>query len=271
MISRGIDIAAKGMMSLLDFQDSIANNLANVNTSGYKREGLSFRNVYNAVMEEPAHHNNPKMKDRTLVGEISMGSATHKLVHEFSQGTLSRTGAPLDLAIEGDGFFKVRSRQGEIAYTRNGSFMINSENLLVDEQGNYVLDRLNNPIRINLTELGINSQRDLTVNEEGTFVATKNETSTALQTIGIWDFGNKEDMMALGTSRYAPKDPATNPELVAERYSVQQGALELSNSNVISEMINSINVSRNYETLSQLVREESSQLSTAINIGRLNQ
>ena len=53
MISRGIDIAAKGMMSLIDFQDFIANNIANVNTAGYKKEGLSFRNVYNALLEEP--------------------------------------------------------------------------------------------------------------------------------------------------------------------------------------------------------------------------
>lgn len=271
MISRGIDIAAKGMMSLIDFQNSIANNLANVNTTGYKREGLSFRNVYNAVMEEPAHHNNPKMQDRTLVGEISMGSQTHKLVHEFSQGTLSRTGAPLDLAIEGDGFFKVRSRDGDIAYTRNGAFMINSENFLVDEQGNYVLDPLDRQIRINLNELNINTAKDLTVNEEGTIVATRDETTTALQTIAVWDFANKEDMRAIGSSKYVPKDPEANPEIRAEKYSVQQGALELSNSSVISEMINSINVSRNYETLSKLVKEESTQLSTAIEIGRLRQ
>ena len=169
MISRGIDTAAKGMMSLIDYQDSIANNLANVNTNGYKREGLSFRNVYNALIDEPSNHNNPKMQDRTLVGEISLGSATHKLVHEFSQGTLTRTGAPLDLAIEGDGFFKVRSPQGDIAYTRDGAFLINSENLLIDMQGNYVLDDQNNPIRLNLNELGITTARDLTVNESGTF------------------------------------------------------------------------------------------------------
>lgn len=53
----------------------------------------------------------------------------------------------------------------------------------------------------------------MSINEEGTIIATKNETSTAMQTIAVWDFGNKEDMMALGTSRYAPKDPTTNPSL----------------------------------------------------------
>ena len=77
-------------------------------------------------------------------------------------------------------------------------------------------------------------------------------------------------MMAIGTSMYIPKDINTNPELRAQKYSIQQGAIELSNANVINEMINSINVSRNYETLSTLVREKSNQLSQTINLGRLN-
>lgn len=270
MISRGIDIAAKGMMSLIDFQDSTANNLANVNTNGYKKEGLSFRNIYNALVEEPIERNNPKNQDGRLVGEISMGSATHKLVHEFSQGTLSRTGGSLDLGIEGDGFFKLRAPDGTITYTRNGAFCINSQNILTDMQGNQVLDNQNRPIRLNLTELNINSPDDLSINEEGTIIANKKENSQALQTIGVWDFANKEDMRAAGTSQYVPKDITTNPELRAQKYSIQQGALELSNANVINEMINTIKVSRNYETLSSFVKEKSSQLSTAIQLGRLN-
>ena len=224
MISRGIEIAAKGMMSLIDFQDSIANNIANVNTAGYKREGLSFRNVYNALIEEPVERNNPKNQDGRLVGEISMGSVTNKLVHEFSQGVLSRTENPLDLGIEGDGFFKLRMPDGSYTYTRNGAFCINSQNLLTDMQGNLVMDDQNQPIRLNLTELNVNS----------------------------------------------PKDIATNPELRSQKFTVQQGAIELSNASIINEMINSINVSRNYETLSTLVREKSSQLSQAISLGRLS-
>ena len=270
MISRGIDIAAKGMMSLIDFQDSIANNIANVNTAGYKREGLSFRHVYNAVIEEPVERNNPKNHDGRLVGEISMGSVTNKLVHEFSQGVLSRTGNPLDLGIEGDGFFKLRAPDGTITYTRNGSFFINSQNLLTDMQGNLVMDDQNQPIRLNMTELNIGSEKDLAINEDGSIVAMRNENATALQRIGIFDFANKDEMMAVGTSMYVPKDITTNPELRAQKFSVQQGAIELSNANVINEMINSINVSRNYETLSNLVKEKSNQLSQAINLGRLN-
>lgn len=270
MISRGMDIAAKGMMSLIDFQDSTANNIANVNTAGYKKEGLSFRNVYNAVIEEPIERNNPKNTDGRYVGEISLGSATHKLVHEFSQGVLSRTDNPLDLGIEGDGFFKLRASDGSITYTRNGAFCINSENFLTDMQGNQVLDYQNNPIRLNLNELNIKTTRDLTVNEDGTIVANRNENAQALQQIGIWDFANKDDMMAVGTSMYVPKDPVANPEIRSQKYSVQQGSIELSNSNIITEMINSIKISRNYETLSSFMKEKSSQLSQAINLGRLN-
>lgn len=270
MISRGIDIAAKGMMSLIDFQDSIANNIANVNTAGYKKEGLSFRNVYNALVEEPVDRNNPKNQDGRLVGEISMGSVTNKLVHEFSQGTLSRTGNPLDLGIEGDGFFKLRAPDGTINYTRNGAFCINSQNMLSDMQGNLVLDDANRPIRLNLTELNIGSEKSLTVNEDGRIVANRGENAQALQRIGIYDFANKEDMMAVGTSMYVPKDTTTNPELRAQKFSVQQGTIELSNANVINEMINSINVSRNYETLSNFVKEKSTQLSQAINLGKVN-
>ena len=270
MISRGIDIAAKGMMSLIDLQDSTANNIANVNTAGYKKEGLSFRNVYNALIEEPVERNNPKNQDGRLVGEISMGSVTNRLVHQFTQGTLSRTDNPLDLGIEGDGFFKLRAPDGTITYTRNGSFCINSQNLLTDMQGNQVLDDQNNPIRLNLTELNVKSEKDLTVNEDGTIVSIRDETAQALQKIGIFDFANKDDMMAVGTSMYVPKNIETNPEIRAQKFSVQQGAIELSNANIINEMINSIKVSRNYETLSSFVREKSNQLSQTINLGRLS-
>lgn len=270
MISRGIDIAAKGMMSLIDLQDSTANNIANVNTAGFKKEGLSFRNVYNALIEEPLERNNPKSSDGRIVGEISMGSVTHKLVHEFSQGTLSRTDNPLDLGIEGDGFFKLRAPDGTITYTRNGSFCINSAYFLTDMQGNQVLDEQNQPIKLNLRELNLDSEKNLTVNEDGTIVGNRKDNAQVLQKIGIFDFANKDDMMAVGTSMYVPRDITTNPELRAERFSIQQGAIELSNANIINEMINSIKVSRNYETLSSFMKEKSNQLSQAINLGRVN-
>ena len=91
-----------------------------------------------------------------------------------------------------------------------------------------------------------------------------------LQQIGVYDFQNKEDLRALGASRFVPKNIGVNPEIKAEKFTIQQGTIETSNSNIIREMVNMINVSRNYETLSKFVKNESDSLSKAINLARVN-
>ena len=272
MISRGIDIAAKGMMSLIDFQDSVANNIANVNTAGYKKEGLSFRNVYNALIEEPVERNNPKNHDGRLVGEISMGSVTNKLVHEFSQGTLSRTDNPLDLGIEGDGFFKLRAPDGSIMYTRNGSFVVDRGYWLKTKEGEYVLDVDNRRIRMIPEDFDPELFRDrieTIIGESGNIEINSYNQKIPLQTIGVFDFSNKEDLFEIGDAKFIPMDPENNPELRSEKFTVQQGMLELSNSNVIKEMINTIATSRNYESLTKVVTTNSDMLATAVAVGRI--
>ncbi len=269
MISRGIEIAANGMKSLMDFQDSIANNLANVNTTGYKKESLSFRSVYNAMLSEPEKLNDYKYRNGRDIGRISMGSESNKLTHEFIQGGLQKTDQPLDLAIQGDGFFKLQDRDGQISYTRNGTLAINSKHQLINQEGELVLDVENKPIILNIRQLGISTASELTINEDGQISIVKDENVRVLQKIGIYDFSNKEDMTSLGKSKYYPKDISTNPEIVSQKFSVQQGYTEMSNSNVVNEMINTIKVSRNYETLSKFVKEKSQHISTAINVGRL--
>ena len=271
MISRGLQIAANGMLGLIENQDAIAHNLANVNTAGYKKEALIFKNVYNSIVSEPQNRADYKYRNHHDVGMLSMGSQSHKLVHEFLQGTLSRTDRPLDVAIQGDGFFKVQGPDGSVAYTRNGNFVINSQNLLTDNDGNLVMDRENRPIQLNIRALGITTPKEITINGNGQMCIVRGEGAgtQVLQSIGVWDFSNKEDMKSLGSARYYPKDITTNPELVAEKYTVEQGAVELSNTNVVNEMINTISTTRNYETLSKFVKEKSSLMQTAINIGRL--
>lgn len=270
MITRGIEIAAKGMMSLIDKNDAIANNIANVNTSGFKKTSLLFKNVYNAQIEQPEPNSNAKYSDFRYLGEMSMGSQTQKLVHEFSQGTLSRTDKPLDVAIEGDGFFKVQEPSGKTTYTRNGNFLLDSQRNLVTTEGDLVLDDRNRPIRIDVAALNVQNINDIVISEDGQIQVNSEKAQILLQTIGVWDFQNKEDMLARGTSKYEPRDINTNPELKSQKFKIQQGALELSNSNVISEMINMINTSRNYETLSKFVKTDGDLLSRAINIGRVS-
>ena len=92
-----------------------------------------------------------------------------------------------------------------------------------------------------------------------------------MQRIGIFDFSNKEDLFEIGDTKFIPRNIEDNPELVAEKYSVQQGMLELSNTNVIKEMISSINTTRNYESLTKVVSTNNELLKTAVSVGRIRQ
>lgn len=270
MISKGMEIASKGMNALIDFNDTIANNIANVNTSGFKRAGLTFKNIYDSAVEKVNLTENPKYAEHKHLGYISMGSKVNTLTNEFSQGALNRTGNPLDIAIEGDGFFKTMSPDGKITYTRNGSFNINNKDMLVDEEGNYVLDVLNKPIKIDLKQGNLRTRGDIIVGEDGQIELNMDNTRLQLQKLAIVDFQNKEDLKSVGHSRYVPSYIGVNPELKSEKFTIQQGAIEASNSNIIREMVNMINVSRNYESLSKFMKTESDNLSRVINLARVN-
>lgn len=269
MLTNGMAITAKGMMATLDMNDNVAHNLANVNTAGYRRANLLFKNVYNALVE-PTSTTNLMENQSAPAGTISMGSETQKIVYEFSQGTLARTDRSLDVAIEGDGFFKVVNADGEISYTRNGEFCINNKRMLVTRDGEVVLDPLSKPIVINLTENQIKTMNDIVFGERGEIeVITDDQQRIRLQSLGIFDFSDKENMKYLGNAKFVPTNMDVNPELRAEKYTIQQGAIEQSNSNVINEMVNMINVSRSYETMSKFMKQENDLLSTAINLSRV--
>ena len=90
-----------------------------------------------------------------------------------------------------------------------------------------------------------------------------------MQTIGVWDFSNKDDLFEISDTRFIPKTPEENPELRSEKFVIQQGMLELSNSNVIKEMINTISTQRNYESLARIVTTNGEMLDTAVTLGRL--
>lgn len=270
MITPGMSAAAKGMLGYIEQNDVIANNIANVNTTGFKKSSLIFKNLYNTAVEQSDRTQNAKYRQSEVVGEISLGSGVQQLVHEFSQGNLLQTDNPLDLAIQGDGFFKVQTPDGSIAYTRNGSFMINNKHQLVTEDGDNVLDVLDRPVVINTNELQMRSHRDINITESGQIEINHEGNKIMLQQIAICDFQDKEFMQWNGHSKFVPQDYQYNPELKAEKFSIQQGAIETSNTNLVNEMIGMINVSRGYETLSKFMKEQSTMLSTAIGVGKPN-
>lgn len=269
MILRGLESAANGMLSLIEQHDNIANNLANVNTTGYKRTALTFKNI----MDSNIYENKGTLLDGETrnLGNLSVGSEVQKLTYDFSQGTLMRTDNPFDLAIEGDGFFKVRdNKSGEISYTRNGSFTLDRSKFIMTKEGEYLLDQNNRPIKIDISELDMNNNKQFTVNEKGQIEINGRYGKTQIdQRVAIYDFEDKEKLFNVGGSKFVSKDMESNPPIPAEKFTIVQGHLEASNANVIREMLNTINTSRNYESLSKIVKTNNQLLSAALSVGRI--
>lgn len=273
MILRGFESASNGMLSLMDNLDNTANNLANVNTSGYKKSMLTFKNTMDSAVYQK---NGELIKGQSTgsnryLGELSMGSETMKITYDFTQGGLSKTNVPFDFALQGDGFFKVMDRDGNIGYTRNGSFCKNSQQFLTTKEGDYVLDNQNRPIRLYNDDMEEETEAyQILVTEQGNIEAFDGKNRFALGTFGIFNFSDKEDLRSVGYSKFAPRSE-NNQELVTPptKFTIQQGMLEMSNSNVIREMLNTINTNRNYESLSRVVTTNSDLLDSAISVGRI--
>jgi flagellar basal-body rod protein FlgF len=148
----GLYIAASGMLSEMVRQEQISNQLANVNTPGFKAEG----NVQEGFGELLLHNT----KTGAQVGSLSLGAEISETPVELTPSPLHETGEPLDFGIEGEGFFAVNTAQG-VRYTRNGQFTSNAEGVLTDAQGNQVLGANGAPVRlkadgtVNAGELGV--------------------------------------------------------------------------------------------------------------------
>ena len=272
MLVRSFESAANGMLALMDQNDNTANNLANVNTVGYKRGALRFKDVMESAVysQEGSILRNDTSR---YLGNISCGSQSLQYTHDFSQGALTKTSNPYDVAIEGDGFFKIQDDNGNVSYTRNGSFVVDRGYWLKTKQGEYVLDVNNRRIRMLPEDMEdetvFRDRKDIVIAENGNIEINSYNQKIPLQTIGVWDFSDKDDLFEVGDAKFIPRDTVNNPELRSEKFSVQQGMLELSNSNVIREMINTINTTRNYESLTKLVSTNSDMLTTAVSVGRI--
>lgn len=273
MIVRSFESAANGMLALMDMNDNTANNLANVNTVGYKKGSLRFKDVMQSAVYSQEGSIIRNMNENNYLGSLSVGSQSMQYTHDFSQGALTKTSNPYDVAIEGDGFFKIQDIDGNISYTRNGSFVVDIGYWLKTKQGEFVLDVNNRRIRMLPEDMEdetvFRDRKDIIIAENGNIEINSYNQKIPLQTIGVYDFADKDDLFEIGDAKFIPRDTINNPELRSEKFSIQQGMLELSNSNVIQEMINTINTSRNYESLTKVVSTNSDMLTTAVSVGRI--
>ena len=261
---RGIYTGAAGMVVQQNRLDALANNLANVDTTGYKRDlavqkafpELLIRRMDDDGVTRVPYRGFPwgSYDVAPVVGRIGTGAETNEYFTVFSQGPLRQTENPFDLSLEGKGFFVVQTPYGE-RYTRNGSFQIGPEGLLVTKQGYPVLGE-NGLIRLKLNNFVVDE--DGVIYENETFAddplrlvsARENEweNTVLVDRLQVVDMRNTRYLRKQGDSLWLTTRESGDAEILeADRPKVRQGFLETSNVNVVSEMVEMIEVNRAYE------------------------
>ena len=227
---------------LLKELDMIANNIANVSTVGYRREGAVFTEFVKAQGQAQRSDGLHSIQDSTSIGRLGAHFS------DFTSGDISRTGGTFDLAIDGEGFFSVDTPQGE-RLTRAGNFMTDREGTLITPSGYQVLDDAGSQIQIPAEANVISIAGDGTISADGNPVGR----------IGIVG-APQEDMVRIGDNLWEAKN-GTRP---LDEVRVLQGFLEGSNVNPVHEIARMIEVQRSYEAGQKLVDLDDERLSKVI-------
>ena len=247
--------AATGMSAQQVGMDVIANNLANVNTAGYKATRLTFEDLlYTQVGSRQA----------SLEGaQVGMGVAPARTELMFTQGTLTETGSPTNMAIEGNGFFRVQVGD-QYRYTRDGNFSVDANGQLVTSNG-YRLD----------PEIVIPQDTDLasiSLTPTGRMTAKVGGVSTVLGQVEIVGFSNPAGLLPIGDNLFAPTinsgDPTMGIPGTGDRGFVRGGFIEASNVSTMEEMINMITSQRAFESVAKVISTSDEMLGIANSIRR---
>jgi flagellar basal-body rod protein FlgF len=246
-MSKGIYVAASGAIAQSAKLDTIANNLANVNTPGFKRDSQLFKEYLTSYEKEPGTITVPRIP-ASIESFYDMQGGDKSYVDlngtytDFSQGGLKPTGNKLDVAIEGKGFFEVATPEG-IRLTRVGSFSLDSEGRLVTKQG-YPILREGAP--------GANAAgREIKITNANVTISPNGEIFEGAESKGklsILNVGNKDAVQKQGQNLYSFRDNQDPQLSISSEGQLQQGFLEGSNVNPIREMTDMIAATRTFET-----------------------
>lgn len=247
---RALYSAGSGMTAQQMNVDNIANNLANANTAGFKTRQTQFQDLLYQNVVEPGTSSG---STTTNVSGLQLGLGTRASSNElvFTQGDFQQTGNPLDLVIQGNGFFQIQQANGQVAYTRNGNFQLDKNGNLVTATGNLVQPQITIPAQA----------QSITVAADGTVSFTL-PGQTAAQTAGqiqLANFINPGGLNSIGGNLYLPTDASGEPVVGPPGGqdglgTLQQGYLESSNVSVVQEFINLIVSQRSYEANSKVVK-----------------
>lgn len=269
---RSLWTAATGMLAQQTNMDTIANNLANVNTTGYKTEQNEFKSLLYQTIQTKTTSANGEQKPSSA--QVGLGVRNASITSVFKEGNLIANDSDTAFAIDGKGFFAIRDADGNTYYTRNGNFkftLATNGNMLATSEGAPVLDTNGRPIILNSQYVVSN----ITVASDGSlyYPDGNNNPQPLGITIGVYQFNNPNGLERLSDSRYAqtaasgaPINEATNPNV--EKSAIIQNYLEGSNVQVVDEMVNMITTQRAYELNSKAITASDEMLQQANNLRR---
>lgn len=261
-MNHGIYTITAGALAIEKKYQIVTNNLANVNTTGFKEQKISFASMLPLDKNESeAKEGYPPEIKKGIFNTFPYATLTST---DFSEGSLKYTGNTFDFAISGKGFFMVKDNKGRIYFTRDGSFKTTKDGYLITNDGEKVLDVNQNPIKLDLT-----NAEYINVDEKGNIYVNDEQVGQ----IGVWNVNDYSSLMRYGYNKFEinPKLKNRVTPFLSNNYSLQQGYLEASNVNLIKEMVSLIEVQRHYQACQKVITTIDSQLdSRAINdVGRI--
>ncbi len=260
---RALYTAASGMNAQQANIDNVAHNLANVNTTGFKKSRVEFEDMVYQQIKAPGSPTSQEA-EAPIGLEAGLGSRAVATARNFSSGNLRSTGAPFDLAIEGQGFFQITLAGGETGYTRAGEFHLSGQGQLVTAEGYPVEPQITIPP----------NAVSVTISRDG-IVSAQIPGQTAPQQLGTIEismFQNPAGLQARGGNVYAPTtasgDPTNGVPGTDGLGTLVQGFVEDSNVSVVEEMVNMILGQRAYEANSRVIRAADEMLQQVNNLSR---
>ncbi len=258
---RGLYTAYTGMLNEQYRLDILSNNLANADTTGFKKEG-STAQAYSDVMAVKIKDTSENPNAVKKLGNMSLGVKIGETYTDFSQGSFKETGNTFDLALSGDGFFNIEftNKAGETStkYTRDGSFTLTKDGYLVTDDGDYVLDANDKRIQLSTTSANTVIKEDGSIYQDNTLV-TK---------IKLTEFEDTNYLTHYGETMWDAKEGAVAKD--ATNTKVHGGYLEMANISVVSEMVNMISIQRHYDANQKLITTYDDSLQISANqLGRI--
>lgn len=254
---KGLYTAYTGLMQQQNRLDVITNNLANSSTTGYKKEGATTV-AFDEVLAVKIKDGSEAYLNRGI-GHMSMGAKIGETYTDYGQGAFRVTDQPYDIALDGDGFFSISftNKAGETStkYTRDGSFTLTREGYLVTKDGDFVLGN-NGPIQLNTI-------LETRIDELGNIYQNGN----LVDRLNIVDFADYNYLSKYGENMYDLVEGGTIQEANCR---VEQGVLEMSNMNIVSEMVDMIAITRNFETNQKMIQSIDETLDKTVNqVGKI--